>query len=62
MQKFDHRNIIYEIIGTKERVLVRQGKRAIGVRAIKVLQYIWSSVIRHRFDQSNSYRIFIIFK
>ena len=39
MQKFDHRNLIYGIIRTQERVLVRQGKRAIRVRAIEVLLY-----------------------
>ena len=26
MQKFDHRTLIYEIIGTEEQVLVRQDK------------------------------------
>ena len=31
---------MYEIIGTKERVLVRQGKRAVRVRAIEVLLYM----------------------
>ena len=25
MQKFDHRSLIYGIVGTEERVLVRQG-------------------------------------
>ena len=37
MQNFDHRNLIYGIIGSKKPVLVRQGKRAIRVRAIEVL-------------------------
>ena len=39
--KFDHRNLIdmFGTIGTQERVLVRQSKRAIKVRAIEVLQY-----------------------
>ena len=36
-EKFDHRSLIYEIIGTQEQVLVKQGKRVIGVRAIEVL-------------------------
>ena len=44
MQIYDHRSLIYEIIGTQERVLVRQGKRTIKVPVIKVLLYIptWS--------------------
>ena len=36
MQKSDHRSLIYGIIGTKEQVLVRQGKRPISVQAIEV--------------------------
>ena len=38
---FDHRSLIYGIIGTQERVLNRQGKRAINARAIKVLRYLF---------------------
>ena len=34
MQKSDHRSLVYEFIGTQERYLVKQGKRAIRVRAI----------------------------
>ena len=41
MQKLDHRSLIYEIIGTQVRVLVRQGKRAIMVSATEVLLYIY---------------------
>ena len=37
MQQFDYRSFVYGIIGTKERVVVRQGIRAIRVRAIEVL-------------------------
>ena len=40
MQKFDHRRIIYKIMGTQERVLGRQGKRVIRVRAIEVPLYV----------------------
>ena len=40
MQKFDNRSLIYGTIGTQERVLVRQGKQAIRIRAIEVLLYI----------------------
>ena len=40
MQKFDHRSLKYGIIGTQERVLARQGKQAIRVRAIEVLLYL----------------------
>ena len=40
MQKFVHRILTYGIIGTQEPVLVRQGKRAIRVRASEVLLYI----------------------
>ena len=29
MQKSDHRSLVYELIGTQERYLVKQGKRAI---------------------------------
>ena len=48
MQTFDHRIRIYGTIGTQEQVLVRQGKRAIRVRAIEaVLLYLafdWSAL------------------
>ena len=39
MQKFDHRSPIYGTIGTQEQVLIRQGKRAISVRATEGLLY-----------------------
>ena len=39
MQKFDHKSLIYVIIGTQQRVLVKQRKGAIRVRATEVLQY-----------------------
>ena len=39
MQKFDHIGLIYGIIRTHKRVLVRQGKRAIMVQTIEVLLY-----------------------
>ena len=45
MQKFDRRNLIYGIIGAQERVLVRQAKRAIRVRAIEVLLYLGAPVL-----------------
>ena len=44
MQKFGHRSLIYGTIETQERVLVRQGIRAIRVRAIEVLLYLPSSM------------------
>ena len=40
MQKFDHRNLKYGVIGTQERVLARQGKQAIRVQTIEVLLYL----------------------
>ena len=39
MQKLDHKSLIYGIIVTQERVLVKQRKRAIRVRATEVLLY-----------------------
>ena len=39
MQKFDHISLIYEIIGTQELILVRQGKRVISIPATEVLLY-----------------------
>ena len=36
-QQFDHRSLMYGIIGTQEQDLVKQGIRAIMVRAIEVL-------------------------
>ena len=40
MQTFDHRRLIYGTTGTQKRVLVRQGKRAIRVRATEVLLFV----------------------
>ena len=37
MQKFEHKSLIDGTIGTSRLVLVRQGKRAIMVRAIDIL-------------------------
>ena len=39
MEKFDRTGLIYVIIGTRGRVLVRQGKQAMRVRANEVLLY-----------------------
>ena len=52
MQKFVHRRLKYGIIGTQERVLVRQGKRTTRVRAIEVLLY--SVFWRHCYQSSLS--------
>ena len=45
MQKFDHKCLIYGIIGTQEQVLFKQGKQAIRVQAIEVLLYF---ILKHR--------------
>ena len=43
-QKCDHRRLIHEAIETQKRILVRQGIRAIRVRAIEVLLYLVKTV------------------
>ena len=48
MQKFDHRILIYGFMRTQERVLVRQGKRAVGVRAIEVLLHLQDKMKRYK--------------
>ena len=40
MQEFDHGSLIYGILETQERDLVRQSKKAIGDRVIEVLLII----------------------
>ena len=40
MQKFDHRSLIYGTIVIQERILVRQGKQTVTVRAIEVPLYM----------------------
>ena len=50
MQKFDQKSFIHGTIGTQERVLVRQGKRAIRFRAIDILLYF---PIRMPYGQKN---------
>ena len=41
MRKSDHGSLIYGTFGTKERVLMRQGVRAIRVRAMEVPLYLF---------------------
>ena len=50
MQKFDRRGLIYGIVGIQERVLVRQGKRAIRVRVIEILLCFCLSCIFRSFS------------
>ena len=45
IQRYDHRGLIYRNTGTKERVLVRQGKRAIMVQTTEVLLYVLVNLV-----------------
>ena len=55
MQKFDQRSLIYGTIGVLERVLVRQSKRAIKVRAIEVLLYIGTVKVCDVYTHNGTY-------
>ena len=67
MQKSDHRGFVYEFIGTQERYLVRQGKRAIRVRAISsesllhLAWYIVESIILKMVNFTHILRLFTFF-
>ena len=68
MQKSDHRGLVYEFIGTQERYLVRQGKRAIRVWAIlsesllHLAWYIVESIILKMVNFTHILRLFTFFR